>query len=44
MPARYEKAELAAAGAVMSLTGARLQNEYRGREHHFKKHLLVAAI
>ena len=42
--ARYEKAEIAAAGAVMSLTGARLKNEYRGREHHVKKHFLVAAL
>src|SRR3989304_6566246 len=28
----------------MSLPGPRLKNEYRGREHHFKKPFLVAAL
>jgi hypothetical protein len=41
---RYEAAMVAAADALLALSGGRLTNSYRGRAHEVKKHFLVAAL
>lgn len=41
---RYEAATVAAADALLALSGGRLVNGYRGRAHEVKKHFLVAAL
>jgi len=42
--ARYEAATIAAADALLALSGGRLTNSHRGRAHEVKKHFLVAAL
>lgn len=42
--ARYEAATIAAADALLALTGGRLTNAYRGRAHGVKKHFIVATL
>jgi hypothetical protein len=41
---RYEAATIAAADALLALSGGRLVNSQRGRAHEVKKHFLVAAL
>jgi hypothetical protein len=41
---RYEAATVAAADALLAMSGGRLANSYRGRAHEVKKHFLVAAL
>lgn len=41
---RYEAATIAAADALLAVSGGRLVNSYRGRAHEVKKHFLVAAL
>jgi hypothetical protein len=41
---RMEAATIAAADALLALSGGRLVNSYRGRAHEVKKHYLVAAL
>jgi hypothetical protein len=41
---RYEAATVAAADALLALSGGRLANSHRGRAHEVKKHFLVAAL
>ena len=41
---RYEAATVAAADALLALSGGRLDNSYRGRAHEVKKHFLIATL
>jgi hypothetical protein len=41
---RYEAATVAAADALLALSGGRLTNSHRGRAHEVKKHFLIAAL
>jgi hypothetical protein len=41
---RLEAATIAAADALLALSGGHLVNSHRGRSHELKKHFLVAAL
>ena len=41
---RYEAATIAAADALLALSGGHLANSHRGRAHEVKKHFLIAAL
>lgn len=42
--ARFEAATIAAADALLALSGGRVARSHRGRAHEVKKHYLVAAL
>jgi hypothetical protein len=41
---RYEASTIAAADALLALSGGHLAHSYRGRAHEVKKHFLIAAL